>query len=190
MRFAILTLSCVLLAVAARADDLPRRDQIELFRQAKADGLTGTARKTRPVDARPARPGEIVVTVIPGEGVETTSKPAESGDWVVRNRCLADTAQNPQILVKAQRFPERYGAAQSQPDRVGFAEYHPTGEPMDYFIVTDRMGAFQFQAPWGTAMTARPGDAIVQVQDHPDDTYRIARAEFDCTYEVTRVAKP
>lgn len=38
------------------------------------------------MDARPARPGEVVVTVIAGEE-ETRSKPAVAGDWVVRNRC-------------------------------------------------------------------------------------------------------
>ena len=42
---------------------------------------------TKPVDARPARPGEIVVTLIKDEGHETRSRPAEAGDMVVRNRC-------------------------------------------------------------------------------------------------------
>ena len=47
----------------------------------------GLARKTKPVDARPAKPGEVIVTMIKGEGRETQSPPAKSGDMVVRNRC-------------------------------------------------------------------------------------------------------
>jgi hypothetical protein len=68
-------------------DDLPERDVHALFAAAEAAGRVGTARKTRPVDARPARPGEIVVTRIEGEGEETRSRPAAAGDMVVRNRC-------------------------------------------------------------------------------------------------------
>jgi hypothetical protein len=34
----------------------------------------------RPVDVRAARPGEVIVTVIAGEGVETRSNPASAGD--------------------------------------------------------------------------------------------------------------
>ncbi|RIY00013.1 hypothetical protein D3218_11970 [Aureimonas flava] len=187
MRTAVLAPALLLvLAGPALAEDLPQRNQIELFGQAEGAGLTGTARKTRAVDARPAREGEVVVTVIPGEGVETTSKPAEPGDWVVRNRCSADKAANPTILVKAARFPERYGAPQGEPDAEGFREFHPSGQEMGFFLVSPETGAFQFVAPWGTPMVAKPGDAIVQIPGDRDDTYRIARAEFDCTYEVLK----
>jgi hypothetical protein len=40
-----------------------------------------------PVDVRPAEPGEVVVTVIAGEGKETASPPAHEGDMGVRDRC-------------------------------------------------------------------------------------------------------
>jgi hypothetical protein len=40
-----------------------------------------------PVDVRPAEPGEVVFTVIAGEGKETASPPAHEGDMVVRDRC-------------------------------------------------------------------------------------------------------
>jgi hypothetical protein len=33
----------------------------------------GIAKKTKPADARPAKPGEVIVTVILGEGEETRS---------------------------------------------------------------------------------------------------------------------
>ncbi len=187
MRFVFLVPAVVLsLSGQVWSEDLPRLSQIELFAKAKGANLTGTAHKTRAVDARPAREGEVVVTVIPGEGVETTSKPAEAGDWVVRSRCVADNAANPQILVKSSRFPERYGPAKSRPDAQGFQEFHPSGQEMEFFFVAEATGAFQFVAPWGTPMVAKLGDAIVQIPGDPDDTYRIARAEFDCTYEVTK----
>ena len=41
-----------------------------MFDQAERDAQVGIARKTRPVDVRPANPGEVVVTVIAGEGKE------------------------------------------------------------------------------------------------------------------------
>jgi hypothetical protein len=44
-----------------------------LMRQAEARGLVRKARKTKLVDARPARPGEVIETVIAGEGKETRS---------------------------------------------------------------------------------------------------------------------
>jgi hypothetical protein len=64
-----------------------RIDIRAFFARAAAEGRAGTARKTKPVEARPARVGEIVVTIIPDEGVETRSKPAAAGDMVVRNCC-------------------------------------------------------------------------------------------------------
>ncbi len=71
-------------------DDVPRRsadEMVALMAQARKDGRLRTARKTKPVDARPAKAGEVIVTVIRGEGNETTSRPAAKGDRVVRNRC-------------------------------------------------------------------------------------------------------
>src|SRR5688500_18742495 len=80
-------------------------DVAALMSRARAKGLVKTGRKTRPVDARPARPGEIVVTVVKGEK-ETQSRPAAAGDWVVRNRC--PETGNEEYLVSAKTFGERY----------------------------------------------------------------------------------
>ena len=46
------------------------------------------------------------MSVIAGEGKETQSRPAEPGDWVVRNRC--PETGNEQYLVKAAKFEGRY----------------------------------------------------------------------------------
>ncbi|WP_370678055.1 hypothetical protein [Pleomorphomonas sp. PLEO] len=162
-------------------------DQVALMEQAKSQGIAGIAKKTLPVDARPAVVGEIVVTRILGEGVETKSKPAEQGDWVVRNHC--PETGNEQYLVKATKFPKRYGEPQSKPDAEGFSAFRPIGQDMNYFIVSNQQGDFHFTAPWGEEMVAKVGDAIVQTPSDTKDTYRVAAAAFKCTYEITKPAK-
>ncbi|MES5097987.1 hypothetical protein ABUK73_07135 [Agrobacterium sp. BA1120] len=183
-----LLLVAVLFPFAASAfDELPRKDQVALMAEAKKAEMVGVARKTREVDARPASPGEIVITFIKGQGVETRSKPAEEGDWVVRNRC--EETGNEEILVKARSFKERYGEPLSEADATGYRAFKPKGANMSYFIVTDEIGPFNFRAPWDEMMVALPGDAIVQVQTDESDTYRVAQAAFQCTYEIVDPAR-
>lgn len=165
---------------AARAQTLV--DIVDWFAKAASERSAGLARKTRPVDARPARPGEIVVTMIKGEGKETESPPAASGDWVVRNRC--PETGNEEILVRAATFAQRYDGPVGAADAAGWLTYRPRGNPMRFVTVTEGDGSFRFTAPWGETMVARPGDLIVQNPDSAKDTYRIAKAAFVCTYEV------
>jgi hypothetical protein len=156
---------------------------IALMAKAKAEGRVQFAHKTRPVEARPAKPGEVVVTVIKGEGKETQSKPAKAGDWVVRNRC--PQTGNEQYLVSADKFPGRYQAtgAAAAPD--GWQEFRPVGKRMRFVVLRPADGPFSFTAPWGEAMVARPGDAMVQDPEDQKDVYRVAKASFECTYQVT-----
>ena len=174
-------------AGAAWADAAPQKDQVALFEAMAKAGHTGVAHKTREVDARPAVAGEVVVTLIKGEGVETKSKPAEAGDWVVRNRC--PQTGNEEILVKAAKFPTRYGEPLSEPDAQGYRTFRPLGGDMGYFLVSKEIGDFAFTAPWGERMVAKVGDAIVQTPSDKADTYRIAAASFDCTYEIVSPAR-
>jgi hypothetical protein len=170
-----------ILTASAQGQTLPTRDIHALFATAEADGRGGVARKTRPRDARPAQTGEVIVTTIVGEGKETQSKPADAGDMEVRNRC--PETGNEEYLVRADNFADRYrgtGAATGD----GWSEYQPLSPEMNYFIVGDPAGAFTFTAPWGEAMIARPGDAIVRNPTDPADTYRVAAASFSCSYEV------
>jgi hypothetical protein len=69
------------------------------FQQALSTRGAGLARKTKPVDVRAAKVGEVIVTMIKGEGKETESPPAQAGDMVVRNRC--PRTGNEQFLVPA-----------------------------------------------------------------------------------------
>jgi hypothetical protein len=177
-----------LIAVTLSAHaEAPARDQIAIFAAAAEAGHTGIARKTKPVDARAASAGEVVVTVIKGEGVETRSKPAEAGDMVVRNRC--PETGNEEYLVKAAKFPARYGEPQSDADAKGWRAFAPKGGDMRYMIVTPEIGEFSFKAPWGEPMVAKVGDALVQTPTDATDTYRVAASSFACTYEITTPAK-
>jgi hypothetical protein len=164
----------------------PQVDVQAMFAEAEREGRVGLARKTKPVDVRPAHPGEVVVTVIAGEGKETESSPAEPGDMVVRNRC-PETA-NEVILVSAMKFAERYEGPIGPSDAAGWRPYRPRGIEMAYFVVREADGAFTFTAPWGAPMVARPGDAIVRDPQDPSDTYRIAAAAFACTYDILQPA--
>lgn len=166
----------------AIAENLPKLDIGMAFESARASGRVGTAQKTKPVDARPASPGEVIVTTIAGEGVETTSKPAQHGDMVVRNRC--PRTGNEEYLVSAVKFETRYEGPFGRDGNTLWQEYHPIASDIDYFIVEASEGEFIFTAPWGEAMIAKPGDAIVQNPLDIQDTYRVAGMAFVCTYEV------
>lgn len=113
---------------AAHAADL---DIGALFDRAEAAGRVGIARKTKLVDGRSAHPGEVIVTVIKGEGKETQSAAAEAGDVVIRNRCPA--TGNEQYLVEAARLPSRYDGPLAAPDATGWQPYRPKGIDVRFF---------------------------------------------------------
>ena len=167
---------------ASRAQE--QIDIVAYFQKAREIGRDGMARKTKPVDARAARPGEVVVTTIKDEGKETQSPAAKPGDMVVRNRC--PETGNEEFLVGAAKFAERYEGPTGPADPSGWRPYRPRGVELRLVRVTDQDGAFAFTAPWGERMVARPGDAIVQNPRNVKDTYRVQKAAFACTYETIR----
>jgi hypothetical protein len=168
------------------APDRTLEEMIALMADAQARGASGIARKkaTKPVDARPARVGEVVVTVIKGEGKETQSRPARQGDWVVRNRTV-ETGHE-QYLVGAKEFEERYQKSGVAPEADGWQEFRPAGKRMRFYILPPDTKAFTFVAPWGESMVARPGDTIAQDPENEKDVYRIAAAAFADTYEIVQ----
>lgn len=161
-----------------------KADVVLYFQQAQSARGAGMAHKIKTVDVRPAKPGEVIVTIIKGEGQETQSPPGKPGDMVVRNRC--PETGNEEILVSATSFSRRYDGPIGAADANGWSPYRPRGVEMRFVVVDERDGEFAFIAPWGERMVARPGDAIVQDPSNPKDTYRIAKAAFACTYEVLR----
>jgi hypothetical protein len=173
--------------LSSRALGADSIDVVSYFAEFRDGGLAGLARKTRPVDVRPAKPGEIIETIIAGEGKETQSPPARQGDMVVRNRC--PETGNESILVSAEKFKKRYEGPIGKADAEGWSPYRPRGVKMLYVVVGETDGEFSFIAPWGEKMVARPGDAIVQDLKNEKDTYRIQKAAFACTYEIIEEAK-
>ena len=158
----------------------------QMMKEAEAQGLARSATKTKLVEARPAKPGEVIVTVLAGEGKETQSRPAVKGDWVVRSRCEA--TGNEEYLVAAGKFEERYEPA-GKAATGEWREFRPLGKVMRFFELKPEHGEFAFIAPWGERMIAKPGDAIVQDPKDPNDIYRVAAAAFACTYEEVREPK-
>jgi hypothetical protein len=185
-RAMLMAMLAVLMSAPAGAQPVPQVDVHVLFDQAESEARVGLARKTMPVDARPAEPGEVVVTLIAGEGEETRSPPAMPGDMVVRNRC--PQTGNEEILVEADKFAQRYEGPLDAADTAGWQTYRPRGVEMRYLVVREADGAFTFTAPWGEPMVAHSGDAIVRNPQDPADTYRIAAAAFACTYEILQPA--
>jgi hypothetical protein len=159
-------------------------DIYAFFQKARSLGGEGLARKTKTVDAREAKPGEIVVTILQGEGKETQSPPAKAGDMVVRNRCPA--SGNEEFLVPASKFASRYEGPTGATGEDGWRPYRPRSADMRFVVVTEQDGEFTFTAPWGETMVARPGDAIVQDARDPKDTYRVQKDAFTCTYNEIR----
>jgi hypothetical protein len=182
----LLAVLAMALPVAAALAEDPHLsgDQLRaMMNDAQSQGQTGLARKTAPVDVRRAQPGEIIVTTIAGEGKETQSKPAEQGDWVVRNRC--EQTGNEQYLVNSVKFADRYSLTDEPSPKAGeWVPAKPRGKTLRYFIVRDQDGDFTFEAPWGEPMVARPGDAIAQDPENERDIYRVAAESFRCTYEI------
>lgn len=161
-------------------EELLERDVLALMREALAAGRVGVARKVQLLDARPAQPGEVVVTMIAGEGKETRSRPAEPGDMIVRSR--STETGNERYLVHAATFAERYEGPLG--DAEGWQVFRPKGKPLRFTILRPQDGSFRFTAPWGETMIARPGDALLQNPADPKDTYRIAANAFAGTYEI------
>lgn len=171
---------------------LPQKERVAYFTQAQQAGITGVAIKTKPVLARPAKEGEIITTIIKGEGVETVSEPAKAGDWVVQNIC--PETGNEEILVRKAKFVQRYSAAEKSEINLasyprGYQPFTPKGIEMNYFIVPESTLPFTMKAPWGELQRFQSGDAVVQSTTDSQDIYRIQKAAFECTYTILKPAK-
>ena len=110
-------------------------DIVEYFTRAKDANGAGLARKSKPVDVRPAKPDEVIVTMIKGEGKETQSPPARPGDMVVRNRC--PETGNEEILVAADVFSRRYEGPIGPGTGDGWLPYRPRGIETRFVVVPE-----------------------------------------------------
>ncbi|WP_241256016.1 hypothetical protein [Proteus sp. ZN5] len=194
-RTKILLIGLTLIPSFVFANDLsqlPQKERVAYFTQAQQAGITGVAIKTKPVLARPAKEGEIITTIIKGEGVETVSEPAKTGDWVVQNIC--PETGNEEILVRKAKFAQRYNTAEKSKINLtsypsDYQPFTPKGIEMNYFIISDSTPPFAMKAPWGELQRFQSGDAVVQSTTDNRDVYRIQKAAFECTYTILKPAK-
>jgi hypothetical protein len=139
-------------------------------------------RKFQQVHARPASPGEVIISLT-DDGEETTNT-ADAGDMVVRNQTQAQE----EYIIGGARFLERYSMV--RPVDGAWKLYEPRGEVLGIEITRELAAEFgvgqQFTivAPWGTEQTARVGDMFVSPLPDLDEIYRIARKEFEETYRL------
>lgn len=130
-------------------------------------------KKTGTVEARLAKDGEKIETIIDGQ-VETTNT-AHSGDVVVVG------AKKEQYIVTSKTFADRYKGPKLSSD---LQTYQPTGYA--YAMEWTEKGT-AFTASWGEKMVILPGDylACTKITDSgaPDGgLYRIERGAFHKTY--------
>jgi hypothetical protein len=130
------------------------------------------------VVARPAVPGEVIVTMT-ADGKETENT-AKDGDVVVRN-C---TRAAEEYILSAAKLAGRYEAIDGDaPD--GFKRFKAKGEIDAIVFRAADFGVaspFYFMAPWGEPMPAKDGDTIGTIDD--TEVYRIAAKEFGETYRA------
>jgi hypothetical protein len=109
------------------------------------------------------------------------------GKGLARKTKLVDAGEaTPGEVLPSAKFATRYEVPTGPAGEGGWRPYRPRGADMRFIVVTEKDGEFTFTAPWGETMVARPGDAIVQDAQDPEDTYRVQKAAFACTYEEIR----
>lgn len=138
--------------------------------------------KFQRVYARPATPGEIIVSIT-HDGTETTNT-AKPDQMVVRNL----TGAQEEYIVSDSTFGKRYSRIESIDDE--WSAYAPMGEVMAIEITKNLIDELRVEkeffiaAPWGSEQRVREGDMFVAPLPDLEKIYRIARKEFDETYRL------
>jgi hypothetical protein len=137
-------------------------------------------RKHRLIHARPAKPGEHVITLT--QSGQETRNVASTGDMVVENQTMAKE----RYIVSAETFAKRYKMITHLGN--GWAKYMPTGKVRGIELTSVRLDLlgladkFEIEAPWGEMQVVNKGDFLVKTTEG-DDLYAIAGDEFAETYE-------
>lgn len=135
-------------------------------------------KKTAVVDARVAKPGEVIITII--DGIEETHNTATSDQVVVMN--LLTNSREMQLLDRS-NFDKRYINTDQISDK--WKTFEPKGE-VDAFVWIGKSATFD--APWGEEMIIMNGDMLCRIPGTEDDIYRIERGSFDATYQLVQEA--
>lgn len=130
------------------------------------------------VHARPAVPGETIVTTL-ADGTEETSNVADESAVIITN------PGGEQYVIDADKFNNRYGATEEEgifkAKGMARAVQNPTGNPIEII------------APWGEPQYGNAECMIATVYDpnQPDvvseDRYIIGRQEFEDTYGLADI---
>lgn len=127
------------------------------------------ASKFQRINARPAKPGEVVHTVL-ADGTNETSNVAQEGDYVVNN-----VGSPEQWIVRGKDFVKKYVEDEGNP-----GVYRPKGGPMEVFDVGEDIEGV---APWGENMRVKKGGYIMRDPNNPNDAYGIGLDEFNKSYK-------
>ena len=139
-----------------------------------------TARKSAPVIARPAEPGEAIVTYA-GDGTAETTDVGREGHMVLTKAdatgwaVLDENGHRNMWQVSHEAFLERY----EKPDPITNLT-QPKGRDMTFVKVYENVA---FEAPWGEAQLIAAGGWL-NVTD-PTDVYGVSGQDFSDTYVVT-----
>lgn len=131
------------------------------------------ASKFQRINARPAEPGEVVVTYA-SDGTIETQNTASTGDWIVNNVSNPDN----KWIMKGEVFQKKYQPVEGQP-----GVYMPKGGPMNAAQISEPIS---FRAPWGEQMNIDKGGYILGDPNNPADMYGISQKDFDSTYRFNQ----
>ncbi len=139
-------------------------------------------KKCQQVHARPAKVGEVVISVT--EAGEETSNYAKADQIVIR----ALTKAGEQYLINCSKFEARYDEVEPVDDM--WTLYSPRGEVRALEVthavtsLLDVSEEFLIIAPWKSEQQVYEGDYFAAPWPDLDEVYRIARSEFDQTYRI------
>ncbi len=153
-----------------------------LFEEQVGLGNVKRYRKTSKVLWRRPLPGETIVTTCGGtiETIRTIETGYENKCVVVMNIQIGTSAEL--YIINDDKFFPRYimcekvFAVNGQRWELAIAQGEVDGHVYNSMDIT-------FDAPWGESMLLTKGDMLVRIPGTEDDIYRIARNEFDLTYE-------
>jgi hypothetical protein len=135
------------------------------------------------IRAKKAEAGQIVVTIT-SDGIETKNT-AEKGDWLIENQ----TSAHESYLVRDDVFGKKYTLMHSLGR--GWGCYRPKGEIIAIKVSAqdlEDLGSkeiLEFEAPWRESIVLKPDDFLV-ISLEKSEIYRIAKKEFQETYETIR----
>ncbi len=135
-------------------------------------------KKKTTVLARPAVAGERIDTIT-ADGKETTNV-AKEGDFVVQN----NTEAKEQYILSGEKMKSRYEILEAH--KSGWVIYKATGlvRAIEFnSAILDLPEQMEFEASWGENMVLKEGDLICAPLPTQNEIYRIARKEFNETYD-------